>query len=92
MIWTDPLATDNSEKKSKKTCSVDSESHFEIGKTDFFCEAQDPYGNNASCLFNVDVQGNNVPKLSSQSGADFILTKFHGDIDGFVTKRIKTLL
>ena len=60
VTWTDPTATDNSGRNVTITCSVNSKSHFEIGQTDVFCEAQDPYGNNSTCIFTIDVQGINV--------------------------------
>ena len=56
-VWDDPVASDNSELNPTLTCSFHSGSQFGIGKTDVVCQAVDDSGNNASCVFTVNVTG-----------------------------------
>ena len=55
--WTNPEATDNSRKNLTVTCSVESGSKFEIGDTEVTCQAIDPAGNRATCVFTVNIEG-----------------------------------
>ena len=57
VVWADPEAADNSYQHPTSTCNVESGSQFDIGKTNVTCKAQDASGNEATCSFTVDVQG-----------------------------------
>ena len=57
VVWTEPQATDNSRVPTTVSCSVASGDQFEIGKTEVICEARDPSGNEAFCLFAIKVIG-----------------------------------
>ena len=50
-------ATDNSGIKASITCTRESGSQFQIGQTEIVCEALDPSGNTANCIFMIDVIG-----------------------------------
>ena len=56
--WIDPRATDNSGQSPTITCSAGSGSQFMIGETEVVCQAVDPSGNQATCLFTVKIEGN----------------------------------
>ena len=55
--WTNPEVTDNSRQNLTVTCRVESGSKFEIGDTEVTCQAIDPAGNNATCVFTVKIEG-----------------------------------
>ena len=55
--WTNPKVTDNSKTKPTVTCSVESGSKFEIGETEVICQAIDPAGNRATCVFTINIEG-----------------------------------
>ena len=57
VIWTTPLATDNSKLIPTVTCNKQNGSQFEIGATEVMCQAVDRAGNQATCSFIVDVAG-----------------------------------
>ena len=57
VTWSDLQATDNSGQSPTVTCSTGSGSYFEIGITEVTCQAVDPYGNQAMCLFIVKIEG-----------------------------------
>ena len=57
VTWTDPQVTDNSGETFTLTCDVESGSQFEIGETEVICQAVDPTGNQAACMFTVKIQG-----------------------------------
>ena len=57
VIWTTPLATDNSKLIHTVTCNKQNGSQFEIGATEVMCQALDGAGNQATCSFIVDVAG-----------------------------------
>ena len=58
--WNDLQATDNSGQSPTVTCSIGSGSHFGIGETEVICQAVDPSGNQATCMFTVKIAGNEV--------------------------------
>ena len=55
--WTNPQVTDNSGQIPTITCNGVSGSRFGIGETKVICEAIDPTGNSASCVFIVKIEG-----------------------------------
>ena len=55
--WTNPKATDNSRTKPTVTCNVESGSKFGIGETEVLCQAIDPAGNRATCVFTIKIVG-----------------------------------
>ena len=57
VVWTTPLAMDNSELIPTVTCNKPNGSQFEIGATEVMCQAVDRVGNQATCSFLVDVAG-----------------------------------
>ena len=57
MVWTDPVATDNSKLVPTVTCNSENRRYFEIGETEIMCQALDQEGNQATCAFIVDVIG-----------------------------------
>ena len=62
-VWADPQANDNSGITPTVTCSIDSESKFQIGQTEVECKARDPSGNQATCTFIIEVIGKLQYKL-----------------------------
>ena len=58
--WTEPTTTDNSGQDTTMTCSVESEAHFNIGRTEVICKALDRFGNQAMCSFTIDVRGKKI--------------------------------
>ena len=56
--WINPEASDNSRTEPTVTCSVESGSKFGIGENEVKCQAFDPAGNYATCLFIITVKGN----------------------------------
>ena len=58
VTWSDLLATDNSGQSPTVTCSIGSGSQFGIGETEVTCQAVDPFGNQATCIFTVKIEGN----------------------------------
>ena len=56
-LWQHPLATDNSGKKPNITCDPQSRSNFPIGETLVMCEAVDSSGNNNTCSFQINIEG-----------------------------------
>ena len=58
--WTIPKATDNSEQDPTVTCSVESASQLEVGTTEVACQAFDSAGNQAKCLFTVEIKGKEI--------------------------------
>ena len=59
-VWTEPEASDNSGQRPNVSCSIESGSHFVIGKTEVTCQANDGFGNRAECRFSVEVKGRYV--------------------------------
>ena len=57
VVWTAPLATDNSKVMPAVTCSKQNGTQFEIGATKITCQALDRAWNQATCFFVVDVAG-----------------------------------
>ena len=57
VVWADPEATDNSGITPTVTCSLKSGSDFQIGQTEVVCTARDPSGNQATCIFIIEVIG-----------------------------------
>ena len=55
--WTNPEVTDNSRQNLTVTCSIESGSKFKIGYTEVTCQAIDPSGNRATCVFTVKIEG-----------------------------------
>ena len=49
---------DNSGQIPTMTCDAESGSQFEIGETKVTCQAVDPTGNQATCMFIVKIEGN----------------------------------
>ena len=58
VTWNDLQTTDNSGQSPIVTCNTESGSLFEIGKTEVICQAVDPSGNQAMCMFTVKIEGN----------------------------------
>ena len=58
VVWTDPQMIDNSGQIPTITCDAESGSQFEIGETEVTCQAVDPTGNQATCIFTVKIEGN----------------------------------
>ena len=58
VTWSDLQATDNSGQDPAVTCSTESGSQFGIGETEVICQAVDPSGNQATCMFTVKIAGN----------------------------------
>ena len=58
VTWSDIQAADNSGQSPTVTCSTESGSQFGIGETDVICQAVDPSGNQATCMFTVKIEGN----------------------------------
>ena len=56
--WTDPQVIDNSGQIPTMTCDAESGSQIGIGETEVICEAVDPTGNQATCMFTVKIKGN----------------------------------
>ena len=56
-VWTDPQAADNAGIVPTVTCSLESGRRFEIGQTEVVCEARDSSGNQATCIFIIEVIG-----------------------------------
>ena len=59
-VWADPESADNSGENCTITCREGSGSQFEIGLNEVICKALDPYGNQVTCAFTVQVEGINV--------------------------------
>ena len=57
VVWTAPVAFDNSKLIPTVTCNKQNGSQFEIGETVVMCQALDQAGNQATCSFIVDVAG-----------------------------------
>ena len=57
-VWTDPQVTDNSGRVPTTTCDPESGSQLGIGETEVTCQAVDPAGNQATCMFTVEIEGN----------------------------------
>ena len=57
VVWTAPLATDNSKLIPAVTCNKQNGSQFGIGASKITCQALDLAGNQATCFFVVDVAG-----------------------------------
>ena len=57
VVWTAPLATDNSRLIPTVTCNKENGSQFEIGATEVICQALDRAGNQVTCSFVVNVAG-----------------------------------
>ena len=55
--WTDPQVTDNSGQIPTITCDAESGNQFGIGETEVTCQAVDPTGNQATCMFTVKING-----------------------------------
>ena len=58
VVWTDPQVTDNSGRIPTTTCDTESGSQFGIGETEVTCQAVDSTGNQAMCMFTVEIKGN----------------------------------
>ena len=57
VVWTYPVATDNSKLTPTVTCNAQNGSQFEIGETEVMCQAVDQGGNHATCSFIIEVLG-----------------------------------
>ena len=57
VVWSAPVATDNSKLTPSVTCNAENGTQFEIGEKDVLCQAVDQAGNQATCSFTVDVVG-----------------------------------
>ena len=57
VVWTTPVAIDNSKLIPEVTCDKENGSQFAIGETEVMCQARDRAGNQATCSFIVDVAG-----------------------------------
>ena len=57
VVWTSPVATDNSNLIPTFSCSKHNGSQFKIGETKVDCQAIDKVGNPAICSFNVVFKG-----------------------------------
>ena len=55
--WISPEASDNSEETPTIACSVESGSQFGIGENEVVCDALDASGNQATCKFYVNIEG-----------------------------------
>ena len=62
VAWTDPQGTDNSGQNLTMTCDAESGGQFGIGLTTVTCQAVDPSGNKATCMFTVKIKGNGYLK------------------------------
>ena len=60
VVWSEPIATDNSNKEPDITCNPKSGTRFPIGKTMVNCTAEDNSGNKAECSFFVDIRGKSL--------------------------------
>ena len=58
VTWIRPEATDNAGIIPTLNCNIESGSDFEIGSTEVICHALDSAGNQATCKFTVQVEGN----------------------------------
>ena len=58
VVWTDPEVADNSGQIHTITCDAESGNQFGIGETEVTCQAVDPTGNQATCMFTVKIEGN----------------------------------
>ena len=59
VVWAPLVATDNSMQSPIVTCNAENGSQFEIGETEIMCQALDQAGNQAECIFHVDIKGKN---------------------------------
>ena len=57
VIWTGPVATDNSGIDPNITCEPSSGYNFSIGTNNVTCNATDNNGNTATCTFDVTIIG-----------------------------------
>ena len=57
VAWSNPIATDNSDKEPFITCNPKSGTRFLIGQRNVHCTAEDKSGNKAECIFYVDIKG-----------------------------------
>ena len=62
VVWTAPVANDNSKLIPIVTCNAENGTKFKIGRTPVACKALDLFENQASCSFIVDVKGKVVLK------------------------------
>ena len=58
VVWTDPQVAENSGQIPTITCDADSGSQFRIGESEVTCQAVYPTGNQATCSFTVNIEGN----------------------------------
>ncbi len=58
-VYQPPTATDNSGEVTV-TCDRPFESEFRIGQTNVTCVATDNSGNEATCQFQIDVEGKKI--------------------------------
>ena len=70
VFWTAPVATDNSKSSPNVTCNAENGTKFEIGEKEVMCQGVDQAGNQATCLFIVDVVG------KEENEKKFIMYKF----------------
>ena len=63
VIWSAPVATDNSEMTPNVTCNPENGSQFVIGKTEVNCTAVDKAGNQATCSFSIDILGKGLKMI-----------------------------
>ena len=71
VVWTAPVANDNSELIPTVTCNAENGSKFEIGETEVVCYAIDQVGNQANCSFIVNVVG----KWYKYTFANFVILR-----------------
>ena len=57
VVWSSPVATDNSKPTPSVTCDAENGTKFEIGEKEVLCQAVDQAGNQVTCSFFVDVVG-----------------------------------
>ena len=73
VVWTDPVATDNSAVAPTVTCHAENGSKFDIGETEVICQAFDQAGNLASCSFIIDVIGKCIISITKFCSMNFCI-------------------